>query len=229
MITRWAYALLLLAVLTACAGLTSCGTDNSSALDDRPAAVERYWLAGQLVKCAQRPEGCYQVQRSDTLVAGAWEVFPATIPQLEWQEGFLYHVRLQRASDTSYTLVELINRTPDNRAALAYSYQLQQLNGQDVEVPADLEVPTLLIDFDNDRISGSDGCNRFQGDAEVSRGGDLLVGDLASTRKACPSMEFATGITNALGQVRRYEVRAGQLLLRNESGAILMRFNRMNE
>lgn len=220
-------ALLAAAALLVAAGCASSATEASTTQKAEP--VERYWIAGERMPCpADTARACYQVQRNDTLVAGAWEAFPYAVPGFDYRPGFLYHVRLQRASDTAFALVELINRTPDTRAQLAHRYTLTRLGGEDVvEVATDMQLPYVTFDFDGSRVAGSDGCNQLRAEAEVlSRGGDLALGPIVSTRRACSSMALPARFTEALREARRFEVRDETLLLRDGSGRVLMRLSR---
>lgn len=59
----------------------------------------------------------------------------------------------------------------------------------DLAVPDDVEV---FIGFRGDlSVSGSGGCNSFQGLYEETADGGLAVGPLASTRMACPEPQMA--------------------------------------
>lgn len=77
------------------------------------------------------------------------------------------------------------------------------------------------------QVSGTSGCNRFTGAFETGQGG-LKLGPLASTRMACigdlDAQERA--VFQALGNVAGYEVEGDMLILRDASGATVMRLTR---
>ena len=78
------------------------------------------------------------------------------------------------------------------------------------------------------RIAGNSGCNSFTG-AGVLSNGAVKVGALAATRKACPPaiMDQEQRFLAALGKAARFETTAsGGLILRDSSGAALVRFTR---
>jgi putative lipoprotein len=79
------------------------------------------------------------------------------------------------------------------------------------------------------RIAGQSGCNSFTG-AGVLSDGTVKLGALTTTRKACPPaiMNQEQRFLTALGKAVRYETpSSGGLILRDSSGAALLRFARM--
>ena len=80
---------------------------------------------------------------------------------------------------------------------------------------------------DATRVTGSGGCNRFFGTAELS-GQALEVGPLGTTRMACPDtiMNQEHRFLKALESVRRYRVddATDLLYLSNEQGKPILRF-----
>lgn len=88
-------------------------------------------------------------------------------------------------------------------------------------VPADAGV-TLTFGTDGG-VSGSSGCNRFSGTADLGPGSALGFSPLASTRRACapPAMEREQAFLTALQAADRAVVTDGELRL---SGARPLRF-----
>jgi putative lipoprotein len=79
------------------------------------------------------------------------------------------------------------------------------------------------------RISGNSGCNAFTGAGQL-RDGAVKIGMLATTRMACPPaiMDQEGKFLAALGKAVRYEATSnGRLVLRDSSGAELVRFSRL--
>jgi heat shock protein HslJ len=70
-----------------------------------------------------------------------------------------------------------------------------------------LQTPELTAEFSDGRISGSGGCNRFNGGYQT-QGEQLSIDPLASTFKACeqPIMEQETRYLKALQAAQRYEI-----------------------
>jgi heat shock protein HslJ len=98
------------------------------------------------------------------------------------------------------------------------AWVLSNLTGHTVVAGAK---PTLQ--FAGDRVTGSDGCNRFSGRYTVTRQAFKVIPPLAATQKACgPEIDAqARGFTEALGVAGSYRIRDGQLELLAASGAAL--------
>lgn len=101
-----------------------------------------------------------------------------------------------------------------------------------IDVPSALTVPAAARDasarFENGRIAGSDGCNRYS--AVYTTTGSTIEIDprMVSTRMACPPdvMERANAFTSALAEARRFRIEADRLELRSETHDLLVTFVR---
>jgi heat shock protein HslJ len=84
--------------------------------------------------------------------------------------------------------------------------------------------PTLQ--FAGDRLSGSDGCNRFSGRYAVAKQAFKVVQPLASTQMACPAAigDQAKAFVDALTMAGSYQVIEGRLQLIAASGTPLATF-----
>lgn len=95
-------------------------------------------------------------------------------------------------------------------------------------LPARNLVPgtSVTLRFEGDRVTGTDGCNRYTA-AYTSAGTSLRISSPgASTRRACPEpvTAQATAFSSALLQARGYRVDATHLELLAEGGAVLATF-----
>ncbi len=94
---------------------------------------------------------------------------------------------------------------------------------QDTEVADTAQAPYLVLGADA-RLSGSDGCNKMMGSYKLAHD-TLSFGELASTRMACPDdANLSGGFNQALQNTRKYSVHADQLVLQDDSGLQLARF-----
>jgi heat shock protein HslJ len=85
---------------------------------------------------------------------------------------------------------------------------------------------SATLRFEGGRVSGSDGCNRFNAPYE-EKGSALQIGPhAASTRMACPPeiMAQADALLGAFEKARSYRVEAGQLSLLAADGRALATF-----
>lgn len=101
------------------------------------------------------------------------------------------------------------------------AWVLENLTGRTL---AEGQRPTLR--FDGDRLSGSDGCNRFSGRYTVAKQAFKVVPPLATTQMACPAEigEQARAFIEALTVAGSYQVAAGKLALIAASGTPLATF-----
>jgi heat shock protein HslJ len=82
---------------------------------------------------------------------------------------------------------------------------------------------TLTARFADGQVAGSAGCNRFHGPYALD-GTALLIGPLASTRRACPEpagvMEQEAAYLTALAKVATWSIEGDRLQLRDAGGAL---------
>lgn len=84
--------------------------------------------------------------------------------------------------------------------------------------------PHIIFNAEN-RISGSDGCNRMMGTYTLD-GSKLSLSQIATTMMACmKGNEQAEAFKSALGNVATVSIHADQLELRDETGLVLARFS----
>ena len=85
---------------------------------------------------------------------------------------------------------------------------------------------TLKVEADG-QVSGSTGCNRFSGSAELGNGMTIRFGPLATTKMACkgPRMAEEQAFLAALENARSFRFEAGNLLLLDGSGAVVATFS----
>ena len=86
----------------------------------------------------------------------------------------------------------------------------------------------VVVRFDEDnRISGNSGCNHFHGSYKIN-GKSLKIGPLAGTRKMCSTpagiMEQETNVLNALEQTAVFSIDGESLELRDDDGALQIKF-----
>jgi uncharacterized membrane protein/heat shock protein HslJ len=84
--------------------------------------------------------------------------------------------------------------------------------GRERAVPEGVEITAA---FEGERVSGSAGCNRYFADLESPAPGELAVGPIGATRRACPSpqAELETRYLAVLAGVTRWSFSAGRLAL----------------
>ncbi len=118
-----------------------------------------------------------------------------------------------------------VSCTPKGIATL-YDTQWTALRIGDRDVPADARPAHLrFAEGMPIRVSGSTGCNRFNGTATLT-GGSLLVGALGTTRMACPDNGLRErAFLDALDAARSWRIRERHLELLDAKGRTVAVFD----
>ena len=105
---------------------------------------------------------------------------------------------------------------------LAYTeWTLVELEGKPVEIAADELAPSLVLDLEEARVTGSGGVNRLSGHFALS-GDELRFGPLAMTRIAGPekAMQREAAFLAALERVTSYALDGRTLTLLVDGEAV---------
>jgi heat shock protein HslJ len=88
-----------------------------------------------------------------------------------------------------------------------------------------LERVTVTLDFEEGRVAGTDGCNRFTGPYRLEDD-ELHIGDMASTRRGCaePVMKQARNYMGVLDRARKAKIVDDSLQLFDANGELLAEF-----
>lgn len=98
----------------------------------------------------------------------------------------------------------------DSRPLVGTEWQLVQMDGRSVEVQDDLF--TVVFGEEN-HLSGVGACNRLMGGYEATETGALKVGQLASTRMACPGMDREQAFAQMLMEATHYQIDGPMLMI----------------
>lgn len=125
------------------------------------------------------------------------------------------------SSDVAVTPAE--TPSPPNGELLNTYWKLILLNDTEVTVADNQSEPHIIFNAEN-RVSGSDGCNRMMG-SYLLDGDKLTLNEMAGTKMACAEGTQQTQAFNdALMKVAAYSVHSDQLELRDATGLVLARF-----
>jgi copper homeostasis protein (lipoprotein) len=132
--------------------------------------------------------------------------------------------RCPRGADASSNTVSRPMASPSLRGTVWHLQALQDGVAPTLIAPPDRRAELRLAQ-DQERVSGTGGCNRLMGGFRLS-GEQLSFSKLASTNMACPPpvMAFERRYVEALGQVRRWSIDKQSLLLQDERGRTLLLF-----
>ena len=106
---------------------------------------------------------------------------------------------------------------------LAYTeWTLVELDGRPIEIGADELAPSLVLDLEEARVTGSGGVNRLTGHFALSAD-ELRFGPLATTRMAGPedAMQREAAFLTALARVTAYALDGRTLTLLADDKAVV--------
>jgi len=111
-----------------------------------------------------------------------------------------------------------------NENLLNTYWKLTRLNDEPIEVYEQQREPSLILASEENRLSGSDGCNRIMGGYQL-REDKLKFNRIASTMMACPQgMETAQALHFMLEKVRYWQIEGQHLELADVDGNVMARF-----
>ena len=101
------------------------------------------------------------------------------------------------------------------------------INGEAISTkPTDHNIPSLQLNSQEQRFSGADGCNRLMGSYTVT-GSQISFGQIAGTMMACLDeniQKTSQSYTQALEQVKSYDVTPSTLVLKDQDGKAVVQF-----
>lgn len=117
--------------------------------------------------------------------------------------------------------------TPEASNFLDTHWKLIALNNAEV-VNSDNAREAHLIFSEDNRVAGSDGCNRISG-SYTRTDNQLTFNQMVATKMACePANNSADVFSQALERVNNFVIHADQLELRDETGLVLARLQATN-
>jgi len=124
-------------------------------------------------------------------------------------------------ADSSFDPSALYNKT----------WHLDKIDGKAVNYTNENgKWPSLILDDTDNGVSGFAGCNNFMGNFETDGKNQLEFSKMASTRMACPHIDFnENGYLKLLEEVRSYQLAEDVLKLQNKKGKTLLSFSVVGE
>jgi heat shock protein HslJ len=165
-----------------------------------PEPIETMFIGPQRLPCDNpyRNNECLQIRQS---YDAQWELYKGNITGLQYEPGYTYQLEVQKdkigkpdvdAPEIQWVLFRLVSKTKIGEATTVpiilqgITWNLSQYGSQGAMTDARGE-PKPSIFFQSDgHISGSSGCNKFNGTFSVDND-RIQFGSLASTTKMCPT------------------------------------------
>ena len=121
------------------------------------------------------------------------------------------------------TAVNMDNQS--NAPVLTDKYwKLAELNGQQVPSSGNNKEPHIIFKSEENRITGSGGCNSFHGSFELKDSNRIVLSKIAATKMACPDMDIEDRFFKVLETVDNYNLTENTLVLNRAQMAPLARF-----
>jgi len=138
------------------------------------------------------------------------------------------HPVLTQGGGTTADMMVMKRMTPpaarSDRPLTDTQWRLVELHGGPVKKVGEQPPPSLLLQSDGQRLTGSGGCNRMTGSYQLN-GQSITFGKVASTMMACvDGMEQETAFFKALDQTRAWKVQGDALELLDASATTIARF-----
>ncbi len=89
--------------------------------------------------------------------------------------------------------------------------------------------PFISFSKEENRISGNSGCNSLNGTFELSEKNKIKISQLISTRMACIGVTVERQVLKSLREADSYSATNDALILLNEKGEIIAKFDLMHE
>jgi heat shock protein HslJ len=171
---------------------------------------------------------CLQVRESSDR---SWTALSDEIAGFDYVPGYLYEIRVQEetvvsppadASSVRRTLVSIVSKTPAPFSLVGPTWRLVSVEGS----PAVPGTRVTAVFGEDNRVTGSAGCNRYLGRAAAA-GARLDVGVLASTRMYCGGdgvMAQEQAYLAALEKTTTYRIVATGLELGPAPGVVTLVF-----
>ncbi|GMQ23634.1 hypothetical protein Aoki45_03160 [Algoriphagus sp. oki45] len=213
--------------------MASCKSEEKSEVENT-APTETWWINSAKVDCmGVGPMTCFQIQKTETIESGKWELFYDQIEGFSYEPGNLYRVKVEitekpkpipaDASSLSYKLVEVLSKEADKRLALTNIWKVVYVGRfQDPKSFKNGNALTFELNVSAGTYFGEMGCNTVRGSLVVEDQSRITLGPGATTMMACPDMEVEIDMRKALEKIRKYKFDKGLLYFLDEEEKTLM-------
>lgn len=194
-----------------------------------------FWVSGEKTECTGVVKmQCLQVYRGENLNNASWKNFYSSIEGFKFEVGYLQKIEVKEekldpknipadGSSIKYTLVKVLEKQKDYQSLLNGNWTLQLLNNEPVRSK---KLPTLNIDLLKKRVSGTDGCNNYNGKIINAVAAKFELGNIASTKKMCQDMSIANVFNETLRSSSTYQMKGNNLIIYNKASKKALSFTK---
>lgn len=211
--------------------ISSCteNTDN----DD----IVTFWVNSLRTECSAGAgmKQCLQVYKGDDPSSAEWEYFYEEIKGFEFEAGYFQKLEVKKtarekgkvpmdASALEYTLMKVLEKVEDPLFVLSGNWTATSIAGK--ELTDETMIPVLNIDLGKLMVTGSNGCNNYNGGISTLTESVIEFGNIASTKKMCMDMSIPDSYDQALNNTVTYKVAAGELAFMDKDGTTIVLFTK---
>lgn len=204
-----------------------------------------YWVNDSKVECVGvAPMQCMQVKKAENIDEGDWQLFYFDIEGFNYEQGYLYKLIVEEteipleqvpadASSVKYRLIKVVekNKRKEEKGADRINgiWELEEMRSR---TPSEIKemykkIPTLIIDINEKRISGNDGCNNYSAKIEALTDYEIKFETPGGTKKFCDEMWKYNTFIGELTRIREYAVKDYKLMLYDETGTKILTLSRL--
>jgi heat shock protein HslJ len=170
---------------------------------------------------------CLLINENSNIENPEWKNFYSNIEGFNFKPGYFQKIKVKvttlkkenvpaDASSLTYKLIDVQEELKDNRFQLNDIWVVTAINGKTIAQTSNL--PQLEINISKMQILGNDACNNFNGEIKQLTSTDILIGNLASTRKICGDMTITNAFNTALQNTSKYSLKGLNLFFYNNEG-----------
>lgn len=124
----------------------------------------------------------------------------------------------------SFSCASQKNTAPIIQGPTGMAWALLELNGKSVEeLGQTASEAYLILNSENDKLSGSTGCNQLLGSYQMSENKKIKFSKIAMTKRGCEGADHEMEFARAVEGSSNYQIRKDTLILLDEAGSIQLK------
>ncbi|MGB5355438.1 MAG: META domain-containing protein, partial [Eudoraea sp.] len=124
------------------------------------------------------------------------------------------------AANIKFTMIRQIEKVADPIWEIDGEWVVQKLLGEEIDQQGQL--PTVIINLNEMRVSGTNGCNNYAGSIKFISSDTFTTGPMASTRKMCMEMTLPDLFDKLFFIPWNYELTSDTFFIKDKDGKELM-------
>lgn len=159
-----------------------------------------------------------------------WECVHEKIEGFTFEHGYIYKLKVEtvmQEGKPTLKLVEQVSKMVDMDYYRIHDiWALTHLRGKEMDISETR--PNLEVNLAIMKIMGKGMCNNYFAKIEEYTPKSIQFGPIAGTKMMCPEIKTEQDFTTALSEVRSFEIKNLTLMLKDEEGAEILRFQKVD-